>query len=174
VSVARGWRRDLALTAMGDPAERIWMTREQFEAWWARCNAGPRKLRLDASEVGISREMARARIEGRQRVRKIEALAIAHHALGFPMPIEAGSVRAFNDWFMPRFVTREPLNDWLDLGPGTLGLYLQGYTIKQGKRWDRIPDACMIRAVDWVYRVGPVCPWTPPGVAVFDGQEIAS
>lgn len=136
------------------------MTPAQFSAWSERFFP-PRKQIGDAMarEIGIDKGPAKRRREGSISVSKHEALACAHYALGFPLPTPAGDVEAFARWFGRHFATANSVNLWLDLSNGFISFRLRGYAMRGEERVSTVPDATLIRALDWVHRVGPVAPW---------------
>lgn len=160
----KGWNlrdaADQAVTRSQDLGAGSWMTAAQFSEWSERHFPARRRIG-DAMEqaVGLSKQAARRRREGDVKVSKQEALACAHYAMGFPMPAPAGDVEAFSRWFAARFVTAYSVNAWLELGGGAITHCLRGFVLRDGSRFEALPDATLIRALDWVWRVGPVVPW---------------
>lgn len=172
------WRLTAALNALAGENRDVWMTPETFGAFQDRFfPLNGRKGPKIADEIGLSGAQARERRSGRLPVKKYEALSCAHYALGFPIPLTltdgVADTDDFQAWFAPRFGMTPPVNGWLDLAEHSLAALMRGYQSRGAGRIPRLADAGHLRALDWVWRVGPVVPWTSTGAAVYTGQEVA-
>lgn len=181
---ALAWRPHRAAVIAGTES-RCWMTPAEFGTWiteqtWAwrrRAKDGPPEPRplpavgINATHSSSNRKLHLLR--GTRAVSKIEALAMAHYAHRFPLPFDVGDVAAFADWFPPRFALAGGIAEWLEYRAVDLTDRLRGFDVRDGQRWARAPEAGLIRALDWVWRVGPFCPYgEPQGRAVWPGQEV--
>jgi hypothetical protein len=179
---AHGWRplRAGILYAQRETAQRnsdadvIYMTGEQFTSWVAEAKAlaKARGDGLKPSDVlGVSTLVIKG-MKDRGVTSKPIALACAHYSVGLPMPIEAGSSRALDDWYRPRFGGTERVAEWLQIAAKTLSNRLRGFELRGGDvRVDREPEAYWVRALDWIHTVGPFCPFGPkPAVDIWPGQ----
>ncbi len=172
-----GWRASrAALLAGRNIQDRVWMTTDQFNDWRAiakkaaklRGDPAPRAPELEA--IGVNYDQA-ARLAKGMAVRSTIALACAHYLAGFQLPIPADDPEAFAAWFEPRFGGADQVNRWLQLTPGWISARLQGFETVKGERSERTPPAHLIRALDWIITVGPVCPYGEiPPVEIYPGQ----
>lgn len=170
-----GWTpaRAGALGAITDTDERVWMTTAEFEAFRERLQLGRRgRTGLLQSELNIGKGRLKAILDG-SPISRLEALACAHFSLGFEMPIRPGEPAAFAAWVAPRFGETKPVCKWLQLRTDHIVDRMVGYDLVNGKKLARVPQADLIRALDWVYRVGPVSPYGErPWVAIWPDQEV--
>lgn len=178
---ARGFRplRAAVLAAIRDikpvsGEEPIYMTATEFTAW-----------RVTAKAVALAREDGnyldridisdfQARKYAREGAPKIIALACAHYLLGLPLPIQPDDPRAFEEWFRPRFGGTERVAEWMQVSAAWLGNRMNGFEILKGQRIERVPSVSLIRALDWLSIVGPVCPYgekTP--LVLWPGQDLS-
>lgn len=163
----------LGLAAQDPPAGHVWMTPAEFAAFIERHFPvrSNRAGRLQ-SELGIARSRRHAILEDGAPVGKAEALACAHYALGLPLPIPPGDTTAFAGWIEPRFGLVSALTAALDVAPRYITSRLKGYEVTSRGRRERLPDAGLIRALDWVWRVGPISPYGRRlPAAAFPGQD---
>lgn len=137
-----------------------WMTPDQFAQWCERFFPSGRQIG-DAMEraIGVPKRAAKMRRDGLIVISKTEALACAHYAMGFPVPTPPGNTEAFAEWLASRFVAANAVNGWLELSGGYVANRVRGFVLRDGVRHPAPADVGMIRALDWVYRVGPVVPW---------------
>lgn len=183
---AFGWRPARAglLYALRDcnlPSDTVYMTPERFAAWVdeAKLVSGARGSKMKPSEIlGLSNHQIRAMAVGHRDVpatgvtSKMIALACAHYSMGLELPVPAGDARALDEWFRLRFGGTDRVVQWLGITAKTLSDRLRGYGIRGNKRYERQPEAFVIRALDWLYTVGPICPFGPkPAVDIWPGQS---
>ena len=109
--------------------------------------------------IGLSGTQFRRRLKGAKRITKSEALACSHYLLGWATPVPAGDSAAFADWFYPRFGGTECIGEWLEVRPRALCDRLRGFEVRDGQRIKRGPETSLVRALDWVWRIGPACPY---------------
>jgi hypothetical protein len=171
------WRPLRAAAAALEPGEApIWMTAEQFTRWYLGEMALERKLktgRKPSDVLGIQATARASYLNGSRAIPKIIALACAHISASLPLPIEAGDSAKFSFWFTPRFGSPTAINDFLDLGKEHISNRVRGYRVVDDERRPRLPEEALIRALDWVYRFGPCCPFGDrPPPAVFPGQSL--
>ena len=134
----------------------VWMTVAEFEAWRARFKLRGAKL-FEVTSIGRHR-LASIRERG-EPISRVEALACAHYALGLDQPVASGDVEAFAAWAAPRFGAFEALGAWLQVRGDWITDRMRGYDLRGGKRIERTPEGSLIRAMDYVWRVGPSCPY---------------
>jgi hypothetical protein len=163
----------LAMAAAAAPKDHVWMTCEEFAAFADRffplqkAGGGVKPL---AKHIGVAMKRRRAIIAG-EPVRKIEALACAHYAAGLPLPIAPGDVRAFHEWFHGVFGAARAVGIALGISHGYIPERLAGYELAGGARRARSPDEQLIRALDWMRRMGAVSPYGDRlGVPAWPGQ----
>lgn len=169
------WRpvRAAALMALGMGEVQVWMTTEEFTTWLER-NFPLRKRSAtiglaEAIGIGVRR---RATLLAGGAVWKIEALAMAHYAAGLPLPVPVGDVDAFSTWVMQKFGAVRAVTAALDLGPTYVSDRMRGYDINNGGRLVREPEVDIIRALDWVWRMGAFSPYGQrAGAHPFPQQE---
>lgn len=136
-------------------APDAWMAPEQFAAIWAthfhRAIARP----SGAQAVGIGKEVADRIMSGERPIKKVEALAVAHFLLGLPAP---GG--CFADWFTARFGLAGPeVSAWLELPARRgVGRPVPGMNLEACLAGDP-PNVALVRALDWLYRAGPLTPF---------------
>lgn len=181
VSESRGptaWRpaRAAALRIQAEAEGRVWMTVEEFELWITTQTLLTRKLKRaekPMEAVGLSPYLKITLLRGKRPVAKTEALAMAHYAAGRPLPCPVGDSEAFDAWFTPRFGAVDAVASWLGLRGEYISDRRRGYDIALGERKERLPDATLLRALDWVWTYGPWCPYgeqvTP---AIFPNQDL--
>lgn len=177
---AFGWRprRTAALYAeadLGVDGDRTFMSGAEFAAWEENAKALA-KVRGEDRKVaqavlGISRFQARDYAEN--GASKIIAVACAHYLFGLPMPIAAEDPRAFDAWYRPRFGGTERVGQWLQVNPDWIGARLRGFEVIKDSRHTRLPPAHLIRACDWLWRIGPFCPYGDrKAVPLWTGHDI--
>lgn len=169
------WRpvRALATMAMAaqtvDHRTHVWMSTAEFQHWHATHFEWRRRGPKLKDELGIAKTRRLALRDG-AAVTKIEALAFAHYAAGLPLPCEL-TPDDLADWFAPRFSASEGVAAVLHMKADTLLAKMRGYAMKAGVRVAREPDVTLLRALDWVWRVGPFSPYGARIPApVFPGQ----
>lgn len=181
-----GWRpvRAATLLTMAELNQRgrVWMTPEEFKTWVGVAKAVTKQrkeplavaqhdLGLTAGRVYDLQRPDRVALRG-LKISKVEALACAHYAMGLPRPVEPGNAEALMEWFAPRFGAVVNVAAFLDVTDAWLGARLRGWMLTRGERRDAPPEGFLVRALDWVYRVGPVCPYGDrPSVDLWPGQE---
>lgn len=158
-----------------------WMTAAEFKAWVTYQTVAWRKrVRLEGHAAGPppieAIAMANGRklllMKGQRSATKIEALAMAHYALGLAQPVPCDA-EAFEAWAVERFGSLYPIGEFLGVKGETLVDRCRGYDIRDGVRRPRAPEPDLIRAMDWCWRVGPFCPYgDPTGIPVWPGQEV--
>lgn len=173
---AHGWRplRAALVRAVADLESgggQVW-DGARFTAWEAEAKLiakarGDGKL---SERLGLSPlQWRKARKDGLDKAR---ALACLHYSLGLPMPIPAEDTRAFDEWYRPRFGGVDRVADWLGVSKDWLGDRLRGYELVGAKRSDRLPPAWLIRALDWLFTVGPITPFETPFAPYWPGQSL--
>lgn len=166
------WRpvRAAAARALGlrEAEGHIWMTAEEFGRWLETYTPGKRGEPL--RQVGIARSRRAAILDERMPIKAIEALAIAHYRAGLPVPCELAP-EAFEAWFTPRFGYAAAVANVLGVNGRLITEQMRGFAVTSAGRAQRLPDITLVRALDWVWRVGPISPYgaTPPGAA-YPGQ----
>lgn len=172
ISAWRPGRAALLLSA----APRVWMTSGQFYAWLhaqnflhKRTPGAPKPIEA----VGIASRRRLALLKGDAQVTKLEALAMAHYAAGIAPPIEPDDVPAFSAWVGEKFGASRQLAAFLEVHQSYIQDRVRGFDIQNTRRIPRLPDITLIRAMDWVLRFGPFCPYGEPAdVELFPaGQE---
>lgn len=158
----------LALAGEQHRAVNPWMTTAEFADWVAGFRKNDRGLIQTA--VGIAPSRRKSILDGAP-ISRTEALAIAHYRAGLPLPLPVGDVAAFGAWVVPRFGPVRALSRTLGLSEDYINDRLNGFDITHSARVIRTPEVSLIRAMDWVWRVGPISPYGRrlPGAA-FPGQ----
>jgi len=171
------------LTAHDAERDRVWMTAEEFRVWLDRQRKLATRLKLahPLEDLEMSRNRAKdlqtdaAQKRRGTRVSKVEALACAHLALGLPKPLENGDTDAFYAYFMARFGVVGRVAEFLHINPENFTDRLRGWSIVRGERVARPVEGYFIRALDWLWSVGPLCPYgVRPPVALWPSQETPS
>lgn len=167
-----------AMMTMAGPGE-IHMTAEQFAIWKKQARNLAKVLGITErpiddltmtrdrfSDLGNPRRAERVNA----RVTRAEALACAHYLAGFPKPCGPDDLA---DWFFPRFGTFASVAPVLDFEVRAISRRINGYQIVNGERQPFVPEGSFIRALDWLWRVGPVNPYgTRPTLAFWPGQDL--
>lgn len=152
-----------------------WMTNVELADWTVQAAVRGKVCtpRIKPHEaIGLSRPQLARRLRGLQRVTKAEALACGHYLLGFPLPVSASDPELFAEWFYPRFGGTERIGTWLEIQPSRISDRLRGYDVREGLHAPRAPEVWLMRALDWVSRMGPVCPYGAPAAQpVWPGQS---
>lgn len=173
------WRpvRAAALMAIRDieaaGEDRIVMSAEEFKAWRKTALAVARERGEGnyLERVGLSGFQARGYSE--KGATKMVGLACAHFLMGLPMPIEPGDARAFDGWYTPRFGAVDRVATWLGVSTPYLTARLKGFEVLKGVRYAREPEIYLIRALDWLWSVGPVCPYgRKADLQIWPGQDV--
>jgi hypothetical protein len=174
---AYGYRPDRAalLYALHDcnSETRMWMSPEQFQAWRkeARAIAKVRGTGKPEDEIGIS--LWSARHYSANGAPKTIALACAHYLHGHDLPVPANDWRALDPWYRARFGSTERVAEWLQISATTLSDRLRGFSLVKGEREPREPEAYLIRALDWLWRFGPFCPYGEKRpLELWPGQDL--
>lgn len=167
------WRpvRAVAVMAMaGEVVERHeWMATAEFTDWFNDFRRNRRTLVQE--QIGMATSRRGAILDG-ARITKVEALAIAHYRAGLQPPVLPGDTEGFRTWFDAWFGGPMVMNKVLELSRTYINERLSGYAVTSNGRAARLPDVGLIRALDWVLRVGPFSPYGRrlPGTA-FPGQK---
>jgi hypothetical protein len=163
-SHARRWTPTRSAVLATTVANRVlWMTPAQFndfllaQDFLAKKKGTPKPV--DA--LGL-KAVKMDYLRGARAVTKVHALAMAHFAAGLPMPIEPENTEAFDQWFTERFGQAAPVTAFLDVSQSYITDRLRGFDITTKGRAVRLPSAALIRALDWVLRFGPFCPYGEP------------
>lgn len=171
-----GWRpaRAGALVAVADGESREWMSAAQFSSFIERHGLarkhGAAELLKRELDIGPKRRLNL--MVGAAKATKIEALAIAHFSLGLERPIPAEDCDAFAVWFGARFGDATEIGAWLGCRGDYISQRIKGFEVMKGHRWDRLPESSLIRALDWVWTVGPVAPFGGrPALKLWPRQE---
>jgi hypothetical protein len=177
-----GWRpaRAALLYALADLArpvdygeeEPMWMSGPEFARWRAEIKlvAKARKQAMKAQDfLGVSD--FQVRLMEKTGAPKWIALACAHALFGHDLPVPADDVDAFREWYDARFRAVDRVAAWLGVGHKWLSCRMSGFEMVGGQRAERSPSAGLIRACDWLWRMGPYCPYGPlPPVELWPGQ----
>lgn len=161
-----------AVAQVDAASDMVWMFQEEFVDWMESMRVQARRAAGEA--VGIPRGRRRGIIERGERITPPEALAIAHYRAGLKLPagLEALDPDAFEAWFTPRFGSVMHIHKAISMSRNRLTDAMRGYTIEKGHRIPRTPNVQAIRALDWVWRIGPYSPYGErPHVPLFPGQE---
>lgn len=168
------WRASRAAIIHGC-VRRPWMTPAEFDRWIVDQNA-VRRARIRRTKatdeptifeaIGMNSSGGRSRkstlLRGVQPFTLVEALACAHYAQGLPLPVQPGDVGGFAAWFEERFHGGAGITDWLGVNHNHVSDRCRGFSLRDGRRVDRAPEIDIIRALDWVWRFGPFCPYGEP------------
>lgn len=162
----------MALALEGAGAHHCWMTQAEFEAWYLRFASGKRAhVREVEALVGIGHPRMKRLIAG-EAVTKTEALAMAHYAIfGARLPIEAHHAPTFAAWYEAHFAATRTPADTLCVAKAYISDRMRGYGIDHGQRVAREPGVALIRALDWMLRVGPCSPYGVRLGAAYPGQK---
>lgn len=171
------WRplRSALQHATADSSPRVWMTTDEFNRWFKeqavlhikRKREGPNPTEA----LNMNPRRKRQLIHGEDTPSKIEALACAHYAMRFDLPAEAQDDRAFDAWCVEHFGGPNYfLAAWLGITSSALAAAMLGYRMQAGQRVASKPRVALIRALDWVRRMGPVCPYGERPVAATFGK----
>lgn len=158
-----GWRVPRAALAAA-AVDRIWMTPEQFKDWLLAQEFLAKK-RKDPVKPVLALEIKAQKMDylrGKRPISKMHALAMAHYAAGLPMPIEPEDTVAFDHWFTENFGITTGAGEFLDVGQSYIGDRVRGYDITRKGRAERLAGPALIRALDWILRMGPFCPYGAP------------
>ncbi|AKU43505.1 hypothetical protein CPT_Sansa101 [Caulobacter phage Sansa] len=182
---APAWRpvRAAVVAATSDVENRIWMTPEEFADWVQGAKALAMRLGRGTTHPYQDLQIAPLRVKKLKNpklmaaegliIKKGEALACAHYLMNFPKPVDNGDVEGFADWFDRRLKSVNLIAPYLNMGADTLGSRLRGYDVVRDQRVERKPEGWLIRALDWIDRMGPICPYGPrPAPPIFPGQKV--
>lgn len=170
------WRpgRAGALRAYAEMQPRVWITADEFADWVRSQSAAGRKRRDAESPIdklGMTSKRKLRLIRGDSEATKAEALACAHVAMNFPLPVQPGDVAGFATWVANTFGGVEKLSDWLGVKNTVIGDRMRGFDVVGAERRPREPEVGLIRALDWIARCGPFCPYGEPIVVkTWPGQ----
>lgn len=158
-----GWRpvRAAAVKAMRytEAPPAVHMTTEEFTAWLERHSMTGRGSRANLQEqVAISKERKLFILEG-ARIKKVEALAMAHFALGLRPPVPAGNAGMFKRFVTENFGRPVGLTKVLEVEANSIRQKMEGFRLVRGVAMPRPTDIGLIRAIDWVRRFGPYSPY---------------
>lgn len=161
------WRpvRAAAILAMAGEAakDHVWMTREEFVAFEAvHFPPGKRVKASMIDEIGIGRGRRYRILSEGAPITKIEALAMAHYATIRTLPIPANDPPAFAAWMDANFGSVFPVTETLQLNSKYVYNRARGHEVRGAGRLERLPEAALIRALDWIRRVGPYSPYGDP------------
>lgn len=161
----------MAVSAAGD---HVWMTTAEFDAWKAM--HFPDRRRGATSGLMRVLDMGKGRlasIRAGSPVKKWEALACAHYALGLPLPIESGNPEVFARWIVETFGATVSIAGAAGLAKDRIADRMSGRELCRGVSVKREPEEAMIRALDWIRRVGPFSPYGQRAQAeAFPGQRV--
>lgn len=175
---AEGWRpgRAALMTAALDapPIDGPYLTPEQFADWKVMAKALAKAKGWEKPEpaLGLTPQQLRL-LRARGVTSKAQALAMAHYLCGLPMPVPAGDSDALQAWYRPRFGGTERVAAWLDMDDRVLADRLRGFSLQKQGRTPRPPEPWLVRALAWLWRMGPYCPYGPkaPITGVWPSQE---
>jgi hypothetical protein len=177
---AFGWRprRAAILYAeqdIGAAEDRVFMSGPEFAAWRtdAKALAKARGHDRDVAGAVLGLSAFQARSLSEKGASKAVALACAHYLFGLELPIAAEDPRLFEEWYRPRFGGTERVADWLQVNPNWLSARLRGFEVIKDERVERLPPAYLIRACDWLWRVGPFCPYGDrKAIPLWTGHDV--
>lgn len=160
------WRASRAAVLRSlDPFDGVHMTPAEFSTWRKQARALAKITGRDETPVqdlGMhpkrfaelgSQERFRNR---NMRVSRDEAMACAHYLTGLPKPCTVEELPA---WFWPRFGSFATVAPFLSLDARTVAARINGYMIVNDERRIVTPDGSFLRALDWLWRFGPVHPY---------------
>lgn len=174
------WRpaRASLMAALADPGDQH-MSAAQFGLWkkQARRLANLQKRTEKPEEdMGIPLNRFYEMSSPSRRASKgvytsrAEAMACAHYLLGYPKPCTPEGLR---EWFNPRFGAMPGVLDAIGLESTAFAARLNGYWIDDGVKKIVVAEGYFIRALDWIWRFGPVNPYgAPPALAFWPGQDL--
>jgi hypothetical protein len=172
------WRpgRAGALRGLAEMNRQVWMRPDEFADWILVQSAAGRKrgeTLKPIEKLGMTSKRKLRLIRGDAEVSAVEALACAHVAMNFAMPVEPGDVDAFARWVAATFGGVERLSKFLRITNTQIGDRMRGFDVVGDFRVPRAPEAALIRALHWIARCGPVCPYGEElAVKTWPGQEI--
>ena len=155
------------------------MSLEEFEAWHTRTTiaaggwvAADRRTHVPVAEaLGMSTNRARGILRGETPITKTIALACAHVDIGRAVPIPM-ETEAFQAWFSERFVSPHAISKWMEVNYEWLCNMLRGFRMAEGVRVPIKPTMVVVRALDWIWSIGPVVPYGERApIAVAPGTE---
>lgn len=154
-----GWKplRAAVLHAQADLGPRVWMTAGELVRWRIEQQAldKVRKRPRGSADRATGLNAAKVRnIVAGLPVRKVTALACAHYALDLPLP--PADLLA---WYASRFALAQPVYQWLEMGAETFGQQVRGFKIHHGARIEAPASEAFLRALAWLDRMGPICPY---------------
>ena len=155
------WNPDVDAAARALEPPREWMSQEDFADVWRRYFHRARTA-PGVEIIGINAPVAKRIITGERPIRKVEALSVYHFLMGWRPPPLVDEPESFRIWFEGVFGdAQNPVGDWLELSSQARILdYMRGHTVIMGRTFDRRPGVALVRALDWVRRVGPIVPTT--------------
>lgn len=172
-------REDAERAAISD--QKGGMSGPEFAAWMKEAKAvlKVRGLAHGSSYTAVEEALGigpdTRRSFARNGAPKLVALACAHVLFGFALPVPPEDPEAFDAWYRPRFMTAASVADWLQVDGGWIGARLSGFETLKGERVERLPPAYLIRALDWLWRMGPVSPYgQKAAVPIWPGQDVAA
>lgn len=159
------WRPllDVMECELADRGGRVWMTTQEFTEWLKEQEILRRRRKdpIKAAEaVGMGDGRRRSLLHGRTPVSKAEALACAHYARRLPLPFGPDDNEAFAEFIDQAFGGARQVAMWLQMNPNTIGNQMRGFHINA--KHERVPtkvDPALARALDWIVKVGPFCPY---------------
>ena len=168
----QGWRPITAAMQITQRTEQPWMTAEQFDAWYKTSRAKERAAysALRASDKNTPRSPLPHQIlevnkiypvrwrHGDLPIPKPVALACAHYALNYEISYE-NEPEAISAWFAEHGLQATPAARWLGINSNLIEAALRGFRVRAGQRIPYKPRAYMLRALDWMVRVGPFVPY---------------
>lgn len=167
----RSWRPARAGALVALQKSRVWMTLDEFENFLANTRLPKLRGKVLSERLEIGKKRLKAIREG-SPISRVEALACAHYQLGLALPVPAGDVEAFGPWVNARFGAFEAIGNFLGIRGDDITNRIRGYDTRKGGRVPCKPGPQLIRALDWVYRVGPSCPFgDAPDVEYWPGHE---
>lgn len=141
--------------------ERSWMTPIQLQAFLLSHDFLAKRLGQEKA-LALLPELKSPKLDylrGIRPVPKMIALACAHVQACFEMPIPAGDVPAFDRWFTEHFGHAAGVTEFLDVAESYITDRIRGYDMSRTGRQARLAGPALIRALDWVRRMGPFCPF---------------
>ena len=105
--------------------------------------------------LGISQDTSDRMRSGQRPMRKHEAIVVAHVRLRLPVP-DLYDREVFQAYVADRFGASADLDAWLELPGNCIADVVRGFKMGGGVRQARPVTEGLIRALDWVDRMGPV------------------
>lgn len=167
-----------ALLTATAPTSEVHMTAAQFGIWKKQARALVKitgRTERPVDDLGMKEQRfselsnAKRQLQKKISISRSEALGCAHYLTGLPKPCTPEELA---DWFWPRFGAFAHIAPLFDMKAQSFAARINGYVITDGVRETVVPEGHFIRALDWIWRFGPVSPYGErPAVALWPEQE---